>query len=214
MPAGYIVQAQGRHGAVLRQARGNHELEVRGPSARLGLLLPHTTTTTSQSPQGTPLTVRVPYLLACWLVLGCLLVSDEVRNLYLYEYVIGAERVHPGTAILGRPVRRRPANSTVSWALWRSPLPTHLTPRAWALPRRPPEPSAFAMAMVETPAVRLSTRSRSRLRRRRRASARRPNHARPAGLMFPPTRPGSRGSREVSSSRRPSGAAASRPCAE
>ena len=57
MPAGYIVQAQGRHGAVLRQARGNHELEVRGPSARLGLLLPHTTTTTSQNPQGTPLTV-------------------------------------------------------------------------------------------------------------------------------------------------------------
>ena len=50
MPAGYIVQAQGRHGAVLRQARGNHELEVRGPSARLGLLLPHTTTTTSQNP--------------------------------------------------------------------------------------------------------------------------------------------------------------------
>ena len=93
MPAGYFVQAQGRHGAVLRQARGNHELEVRGPSARLGLLLPHTTTTTSQSPQGTPLTVRVPYLLACWLVLGCLLVSDEVRNLYLYEYVIGAERI-------------------------------------------------------------------------------------------------------------------------
>ena len=60
----------------------------------------------------------------------------------------------------------------------------------------------------------LPTRSRSRLRRRRRASARQPNHARPAGLMFPPTRPGSRGSREVSSSRRPSGAAASRPCAE
>ena len=60
----------------------------------------------------------------------------------------------------------------------------------------------------------LPTRSRSRLRRRRRASARRPNHARPAGFMFPPARPGSRGSREVSSSRRPSGAAASRPCAE
>ena len=36
---------------------------------------------------------REPYLLACWLVLGCLLVSDEVRSLYLYEYVIGAERI-------------------------------------------------------------------------------------------------------------------------
>ena len=93
MPAGYIVQAQGRHGAVLRQARGNHELEVRGPSARLGLLLPHHTTTTTQNPDGTPLTVRVPYLLACWLVLGCLLVSDEVRDLYLFEHVVGAERI-------------------------------------------------------------------------------------------------------------------------
>ena len=51
------------------------------------------TTTTSQNPQGTPLTVRVPYLLACWLVLGCLLVSDEVHDLYLYEYVMGAERL-------------------------------------------------------------------------------------------------------------------------
>ena len=93
MPIGYIVQAAGRHGAVLRQARGQHELEARGTSARLGLLLPHHTTTTTQSPEGTPLTVRVPYLLACWLVLGCLLVSDEVRNLYLYEHVIGAERL-------------------------------------------------------------------------------------------------------------------------
>ena len=53
MPVGYIVQAAGRHGAVLRQARGHHELEARGPSARLGLLLPHHTTTTSQNPQGT-----------------------------------------------------------------------------------------------------------------------------------------------------------------
>ena len=35
--------------------------------------------------------MRVPYLLACWLVLGCLLVSDEVHDLYLYEYVVGAE---------------------------------------------------------------------------------------------------------------------------
>ena len=47
-----------------------------------------------------PLTVRVPYLLACWLVLGCLIVSDEVRSLYLYEYVIGAERI--GTAVATR----------------------------------------------------------------------------------------------------------------
>ena len=44
--------------------------------------------------------MRVPYLLACWLVLSCLLVSDEVRNLYLYEYVIGAERI--GTAVATR----------------------------------------------------------------------------------------------------------------
>ena len=37
--------------------------------------------------------MRVPYLLACWLVLGCLLVSDEVRDLFLYEYTVGAERI-------------------------------------------------------------------------------------------------------------------------
>ena len=65
MPIGYVVQAHGRLGAVLRQARGNHELEARGPSARLGQLLPHLTTTTSESPNGTPLTVRMPYLLVC-----------------------------------------------------------------------------------------------------------------------------------------------------
>ena len=93
MPIGYIVQAHGRLGAVLRQARGNHELEARGPSARLGLLLPHLTTTTSESPTGTPLAVRLPYLLVCWLVLGCLIVSDEVRELYVYEHVVGAARL-------------------------------------------------------------------------------------------------------------------------
>ena len=37
--------------------------------------------------------MRVPYLLACWLVLGCLLVSDEVRDLFLYEHTVGAERI-------------------------------------------------------------------------------------------------------------------------
>ena len=93
MPIGYVVQAHGRLGAVLRQARGNHELEARGPCARLGQLLPHLTTTTSESPNGTPLTVRMPYLLVCWLVLGCLCVTDEVRELFVYEHVVGAARL-------------------------------------------------------------------------------------------------------------------------
>ena len=224
MPVGYIVQAAGRHGALLRQARGNHELEVRGPSARLGLLLPHTTTTTSQSPQGTPLTVRVPYLLACWLVLGCLLVSDEVRNLYLYEYVVGAERIGAALdCLLGYALPRATLGRTARGACFAARRTRCASPSP---PTRRPAPhrlrlSTFCPSRCQHEGVcrarrsaPLPTRSRSRLRRRRRASARRPNHARPAGLMFPPTRPGSRGSREVSSSRRPSGAAASRPCAE
>ena len=117
-------------------------------------------------------------------------------------------------ATLGRPARgarfaARRTRCASSSPPTRRPAPHRLRLSTFCPSRRRREGVCRARRSAPLP-----TRSRSRLRRRRRASARRPNHARPAGLMFPPTRPGSRGSREVSSSRRPSGAAASRPCAE
>ena len=93
MPLGYFVAAEGRTGAALRVARGGHELVATGPSARLGTLLPHNTITTTQSPDGRPLEVRFPFALALWLVLGCLLPSEDVLALLVYEYVVGAERL-------------------------------------------------------------------------------------------------------------------------
>ena len=92
MPLGYFVAAEGRIGAALRVARGGHELVATGPAARLGTLLPHNTTTTTQSSDGRPLEVRLPFALALWLVLGCLLPSEDVLALLVYEYVVGAER--------------------------------------------------------------------------------------------------------------------------
>ena len=93
MPLGYFVAAEGRIGAALRVARGGHELVATGPAARLGTLLPHNTTTTTQSCDGRPLEVRLPFALALWLVLGCLLPSEDVLALLVYEYVVGAERL-------------------------------------------------------------------------------------------------------------------------
>ena len=93
MPLGYFVAAEGRTGAALRVARGGHELVATGPAARLGTLLPHNTTTTTQSSDGRPLEVRLPFALALWLVLGCLLPSEDVLALLVYEYVVGAERL-------------------------------------------------------------------------------------------------------------------------
>ena len=93
MPLGYFVAAEGRTGAALRVARGGHELVATGPSARLGTLLPHSTTTTTQSSDGRPLEVRLPFALVLWLVLGCLLPSEDVLALLVYEYVVGAERL-------------------------------------------------------------------------------------------------------------------------
>ena len=93
MPLGYFVQAHGRSGAELRVARGTHELVALGPSARIGTLLPHHTTTTTASPDGRPLEVRLPFVLALWLVLGCLLPAEDMLDLFVYEYIVGAERL-------------------------------------------------------------------------------------------------------------------------
>ena len=50
MPINYEVAAEGRAGAELRVARRDMRLVCTGPAARLGLLLPHLTTTTTRSP--------------------------------------------------------------------------------------------------------------------------------------------------------------------
>ena len=93
MPLGYFVAANGRTGADLRVARGDHEVVATGPAARLGTLLPHIGTTTTISADGRPLEVRLPFLFVAWLILGCLAVTDEVAALFVYEYVVGAERM-------------------------------------------------------------------------------------------------------------------------
>ena len=93
MPLGYFVPANGRTGARLRVARSDHELLATGPAARLGTLLPHLTTTTTISADGRPLEVRLPLLLALWLVLGCLVPADDVVDLYVFHYIVGAERL-------------------------------------------------------------------------------------------------------------------------
>ena len=93
MPLGYVVPALGRTGADLRAARGPHGLVATGPSARLGSLLPHLTTTTIQTADGRPLEVRLPFLLALWLVLGCLTITDDVANLCVYEFLVNADRL-------------------------------------------------------------------------------------------------------------------------
>ena len=93
MPLGYVVPALGRTGADLRAARGPHGLVATGPAARLGSLLPHLTTTTTQTADGRPLEVRLPFLLALWLVLGCLTITDDVAILCVYEFLVNADRL-------------------------------------------------------------------------------------------------------------------------
>ena len=58
--------------------------------------------------------MRVPYLLACWLVLGCLLVSDEVRDLFLYEHTVGAERIGEALEESGQSARRTRGTTTAT----------------------------------------------------------------------------------------------------
>ena len=74
-------------------ARTVHELLATGPAARLGTLLPHLTTTTTITADGRPLEVRLPLLLALWLVLGCLVPAEDIVDLYVYQYMVGAERL-------------------------------------------------------------------------------------------------------------------------
>ena len=93
MPLSYFVPASGRTGARLRVARGAHELLAIGPAARLGALVPHLTTTTTITADGRPLEVRLPFLLALWLVLGCLVPSDDMVDLFVFHYIVGAERL-------------------------------------------------------------------------------------------------------------------------
>ena len=97
MPLRYVVTSEGRTGAQLRCARAKHELLATGPSARIGALLPHHTTTTAATTDGRPLEVKVPFALATWLAVSALTFSNEVASLHVYMYVIGAERL--GTAL-------------------------------------------------------------------------------------------------------------------
>ena len=93
MPLGYLVPSSGRTGPELRVARDTHELLATGPAARIGTLLPNHTTTTTLAPHGAPLEVRVPFLLAQWLLLGLLIISDAVGHSHVYMYMVGAERL-------------------------------------------------------------------------------------------------------------------------
>ena len=93
MPLAYFVSANGRTGAALRVARGAHELLATGPAARLGTLVPHSTTISVASSDGRPLEVRVPFMFVLWLVLGCLVASEEVAEVYVYMYIVGASRL-------------------------------------------------------------------------------------------------------------------------
>ena len=93
MPLGYFVPANGRTGAELRVARRAHELVATGPSARLGSLLPHNTITTTLGTDGRPIEVRLSFVLALWLVLGCLVPNEAVSALFIYMHIVGAERL-------------------------------------------------------------------------------------------------------------------------
>ena len=97
MPLRYVVTSEGRTGAELRGARAKHELLATGPSALIGALLPHLTTTTVATSDGRPLEVKVSFALATWLVVSALTFADEVAPLQVYMYLIGAERL--GTAL-------------------------------------------------------------------------------------------------------------------
>ena len=81
-------------------ARGAHELLATGPAARLGTLAPHLTTTTTISADGRPLEVRLPFLLALWLVLGCLVPSEDLLDLFIYQHIVGAERLGAALDVL------------------------------------------------------------------------------------------------------------------
>ena len=93
MPVGYYVGAAGRTGAELRVARGEHLLSATGKAAIIGTFLPHLTTIVSVNASGSPIGVRLPYMLVVWLVVGCLTITDEVAELFVFMYMVGAERM-------------------------------------------------------------------------------------------------------------------------
>ena len=100
MPLGYFVPAHGRTGAELRVARRAHELVATGPSARLGSLLPHNTIPTTLGTDGRPIEVRLSFVLALWLVLGCLVPNEAVAALFVYMHIVGAERLGAALDVL------------------------------------------------------------------------------------------------------------------
>ena len=94
MPLSLNVPQRGRTGPAARVARGEHELEATGKAASVASHLEtDVISTTTAAPDGRPLVVRLPYVLAMWLVLGMLTVSDEVASLYVYEYMVSPERM-------------------------------------------------------------------------------------------------------------------------
>ena len=100
MPLGYLIPANGRTGAELRVARRAHEVVATGTAARLGSLLPHHTTTTTLGTDGRPIEVRLPFVLALWLVLGCLVPNEAVKALFVFMYIVGAERLGSALDVL------------------------------------------------------------------------------------------------------------------
>ena len=83
---GWIATTGGHSGAALRLARGDHTLLATDHCALLGKLLPFNTTTTTKSPTGALLEVRLAFRLATWLVLGFLTVTNEVAEFTLYHH--------------------------------------------------------------------------------------------------------------------------------
>ena len=106
MPLGYFVGAGGRVGPELWVA-----LDRRTSSSRLAR--PRASACcyrTSQQPflcpvgaNGRPIEVRLPFLLATWLILGTITVTDEVRAFFIYQYVVGAERLGAALDLALRP---------------------------------------------------------------------------------------------------------------
>ena len=49
---------------------------------------------------GRPLEVRFSFVLALWLLLGCLVPNEEVMALFVYMHVVGAERMGAALDVL------------------------------------------------------------------------------------------------------------------